>query len=121
MNNHVNIGPADAALCPCNVDALGALRGFLVRDAEGLREILELFGDFGACDAVVEVASLCSAAQPDPKEVGVPLQIVLHALESVPFLFVEQAATLGLGPRDLHAALRWYGGRLSEFSARLPA
>lgn len=48
------------------------------------------------------------------------IEHVVDALEQIPFLLLEEVASAGQGPRDLHAAVRWYGGRLSDFSHAFP-
>jgi hypothetical protein len=48
------------------------------------------------------------------------IEHVVDALEQIPFLLLEKVASAGQGPRDLHAAVRWYGGRLSDFSNAFP-
>ena len=117
MNNHIKFAVADSTICARHVDALGK---FLTREAEGLKEILDLFGESEASDAVVELKGLCAVAPPDVTAVGMALETVLYALESIPFLVLEHVAMSGQGPRDLHAAVRWYGGRIADLSDAFP-
>lgn len=113
MNNQIKRVVADTAICLRHVDTL---RAFLTKEAEGLREILALFGEYDAADAVADLVGLCGGSGPDIMAIGVALEMILHALEEVPFLVLEHVAHSGQGPRDLHAAMRWYGGRLADLS-----
>lgn len=117
MNNHIKFAVADSAICARHVDTLGK---FLATEAEGLKEILILFAECEASDAVVELEGLCAVAPPDVTAVGMALETILHALEGIPFLVLEHVAMSGQGPRDLHAAVRWYGGRIADFSDAFP-
>lgn len=117
MNNHIKFTITDKVMCSRHVDTLGQ---FLAKEAEGLKEILNLFCEDEATDSVGELVGLCAVARPDVTAVGMALDTVLHALESIPFLVLEHVAMSGQGPRDLHAALRWYGGRLADFSDAFP-
>ncbi len=36
------------------------------------------------------------------------------ALEEIPFRDIESIARSREGPRDLHAAVRWYGARITD-------
>ena len=117
MNNHINFAVADTTICARHVDALGR---FLEKESEVLKDILDLFGEDEASDAVVELKGLCVVARPDVTAIGMALEAVLHALESLPFLVLEHVAISGQGPRDLHAAVRWYGGRIAELSDAFP-
>lgn len=116
MNNDIQFAAVDTTIPARHVDTLGC---FFAKEAESLQEILGLLGEYEASDAVVELVVLCAAARPDVTAVGMALETVLHALASIPFLVLEQVVTSGQGPRDLHAAVRWYGGRLSDFSEAL--
>lgn len=117
MNTHIKFVPADAAVCVRHVDALGR---FLEKEAEDLREILTLFGDYEAVETVAALVGLCGAEKADVMAVGTALETVVRALEAIPFLLLEHVAMEGQGPRDLHAAVRWYGGRLSDLSDAFP-
>lgn len=117
MIKHFKFAVADPTICARHVDTLGR---FLAKEAEGLKEILDLFGECEATDAVVELEGLCAVAPPDIMAVGMALETVLHALESIPFIVLEHVAMSGQGPRDLHAAVRWYGGRIADLSDALP-
>lgn len=117
MNNHIKFVAADTMMCSRHVDTLGQ---FLAKESEGLREILDLFGECEASDAVVELEGLCAAARSDVTAVGMALEMVLHALEGIPFLVLEHVAISGQGPRDLHGAVRWYGGRIADLSDAFP-
>lgn len=117
MNNNVKFVPADTVVCGHHV---GTLRTFLDKEAEGLREILALFGDYEAADAVTDLVCLCSVSRSDVMMIGSTLDTVLRALEAVPFLVLEHVALSGQGPRDLHAAVRWYGGRIAELLGAFP-
>lgn len=117
MINHIRFAVADPTLCFRHVDTLGR---FLAKEGEGLKEILDIFGESEASDAVVELEGLCAVAPPDVTAVGMALETVLYALESIPFLVLEHVAMSGQRPRDLHAALRWYGGRIADLSDAFP-
>lgn len=117
MNSHIRFAATDTAIGARYIDTLGI---FLAREAEGLKEVLDLFGEDEASDAVVELEGLCAAAPPDVTAIGMALEKVLHALEGIPFLVLEHVVMSGQGPRDLHAALRWYGGRIADLSDAFP-
>lgn len=117
MNNHIKFAVVDSTICVQLVDTLGQ---FLAKEAEGLKEILDLFGETEAFDAIVELEGLCAVALPDATAVSIALETVLHALESIPFIVLEHVAIAGEGPRDLHAAVRWYGARIADFSDAFP-
>lgn len=117
MNNHIKFMVEDSTICARHVDALGR---FLAKESEGLKEILDLFGECEASDAVVELEGLCAVAPPDVMAVGMALETVLYSLESIPFLVLEHVVMSGQGPRDLHAAVRWYGGRIADLSDAFP-
>lgn len=117
MRNYIKFAAADTTIGARQVDTLGQ---FIAEEAECLKEILDIFGECEASDAVVELEGLCVAAQTDVTAVGMALETVLLALESIPFLVLEHAAVSGEGPRDLHAALRWYGARVSDLSDAFP-
>ena len=67
---------------------------------------------------MADLIGLSDAPRPDMVACGRALAIVLHALEEVPFAVLEHVARAGEGPRDLHAAHRWYGSRLAELSRK---
>ncbi|MDX1822682.1 MAG: hypothetical protein R3197_17450 [Paracoccaceae bacterium] len=117
MNNNVEIVPAETVI---GARYVGTLRTFLEKEAEGLREILALLGDYEAAEAVTDLVCLCGASQRDVMAIGTALNVVLQALEAVPFLVLEHVALSGQGPRDLHAAVRWYGGRIAELLGAFP-
>ena len=117
MNNHIKLTVTDSVMCSRLVNTLGR---FLATEGEGLKEILDLFGEDEACDAVVELEGLCAAVGSDVTAIGMALETVLHALEDIPFLVLEYVAMSGQGLRDLHAAVRWYGGRLADLSNAFP-
>lgn len=117
MNNHIKFAIPDTTICARHADSLGK---FLATEAEGLKEILDLFAECEASDAVVELEGLCTAVPPDVTAIGMALETVLHAIESIPFLVLEHVAMSGQGPRDLHAAVRWYGGRIADLSDAFP-
>lgn len=117
MNNHIKLAVVDSTICVQLVDMLGQ---FLAKEAEGLKEILDLFGKNEAYDAVVELEGLSAVALPDATAVSMALETVLHALEAIPFIVLEHVAIAGEGPRDLHAAVRWYGARIADFSDAFP-
>lgn len=106
--------PADCSLCP--VAMVGA---FLDTEAHGLCEILEALGDDEALDMVLELISMDRADPTDRRELIAMINLVLEALESVPFLVVMQAEMAGHGPRELQSGIRWYGARLAELVYRL--
>lgn len=117
MNSHIKFVPSDIAIGLRHVDAL---RDFLGKEAEGLREILNLFAEFEASSAIGDLERLCSASEPAVMDIGTTLETVVFALEAIPFLALEQVALSGQGPRDLHAAVRWYGGRLTDLYDAFP-
>lgn len=113
MKNHIKFVVEDSTICARHVDALGR---FLAKESEGLKEILDLFGECEASEAVTELEGLCAVAPRDVTAVGMALETVLYALEGIPFLLLEHIALSGQGPRDLHAAVRWYGARVADLS-----
>lgn len=113
MKNHIKLTVTESVMCSRHVKTLGR---FLATEGEGLKEILDLFGEDEASDAVAELEGLCVAIGSDVTAIGMALDTVLHALEDIPFLVLEHVAMSGQGPRDLHAAVRWYGGRLADLS-----
>lgn len=117
MNNHIKCPVADWTIYARHVEAL---ERFLEKESEGLKEILDLFGEDEASDAVVELKGLCAVARPDLTAIGMALETILYALESLPFLVLEHVAISGQGPRDLHAAVRWYGGRIADLTDAFP-
>lgn len=117
MNNYFKFAVDDSTIYVRLVDTVGQ---FLATEAEGLKEILDLFGAAEAFDAVVELEGLCAVAPPDVTAIGMALETVLHALESIPFIVLEHIAISGQGPRDLHAAVRWYGARIADLSDAFP-
>lgn len=117
MNNHIKFPVADWTIHARHAEAL---ERFLEKESGGLKEILDLFGESWASDAVVELEGLCAATRPDVTAIGIALEKILYALESLPFLVLEHVAMSGQGPRDLHAAVRWYGGRIADLSDAFP-
>jgi len=79
---------------------------FFEAEAQGLSEILEMVGEFDAAEAALALADMHTGVDVSADTVSVLLDEVLEALVAIPFLVVEHAAMAGLGPRDLHAAIR---------------
>ncbi|WP_306131675.1 hypothetical protein [Roseivivax marinus] len=110
MNNISVLSLEPANLSPV---AVAAVSSFFEREAHGLCEILEALGESDALDAALEIA-MTGAQQTDTLSLIEALNLVLEALEGVPFLAVLHAEMAGFGPRDLQGGIRWHGARLAE-------
>ena len=116
MNSHVKTLSTDVAIGRCKMTFL---RDFLGKEAEGLRELLNVCGETAASNAVDHLQGLCSAVNPDVVAIGRQLETVGSALADISFRKLEEMALAGHGPRNFDAALRWYGARVSELCGTL--
>ena len=117
MNKIIEKDAVEATSVDLPIDSV---RAFVLKERDGLLEILDLLGDDEAADAVRELEKLFALCEPGAGDLAVRLELVLLAFESVPLLVIEHAALLGRGPRDLHAAVRWYGARLADLCGAFP-
>lgn len=91
-----------------------SVASFFATEGRALHEILDITGEFDAAAAAHELVQGDYRLGADLPRVTTLLEVVLEGLRNVPYLVVEHAALAGLGPRDLHAAFRWYGARLEQ-------
>jgi hypothetical protein len=90
---------------------------FFAGEGKGLFELLDALCEPVAAQAVVELRALHDQKK-DPGEVARLISVVLDGLASVSHLVLEHAASHGYGPRDMHAAVRWYGRRVTDLHSR---
>lgn len=114
-----NVSPLVLDLHPVRGGAVAAVAAFLAKEGDSLQELLGALGEFDAAEAVAHLADPHNRDRLDPDKVADLLDEVLEGLRSIPFLILEHAAMAGLGPRDLHGAVRWYGARIADLSDRL--
>lgn len=88
---------------------------FFSKETEDLYEILESFGEFEASEAVLELVRMPGEPPFSEPKMLKQLRVIRDALTAIPFLVVEHAAFGGVGPRDLHTAMRWYGAHIADF------
>ncbi len=91
---------------------------FLSEEREALRNLLELFGEFEAIDAIADLGELCDEDCPDLARITAALGVVCAAFEQLSFSLIGTVAWYGEGPRDLHAAIRWYGAKTEDLIKR---
>lgn len=91
---------------------------FFSGEGKGLFELLDALCEPVAAQAVIELRALNDQTK-DPGEVARLISVVLDGLASVSHLVLEHAASHGYGPRDMHAAACWYGGRVTDLHNRL--
>ena len=91
-----------------------AVRRFLAREADALRTLLEAIGEFDAANAILEIAKMMDGSNSETRPVDDALKEIRVALEEIPFRDIENIARSREAPRDLHAAVRWYGARITD-------
>ena len=91
-----------------------AVRRFLAREADALRTLLETVGEFDAANAILEIERLMDGSNSETRPVDDALKEIRMALAEIPFRDIENIARSRDGPRDLHAAVRWYGARITD-------
>ncbi len=111
MSNIIALAPtpnevAEAGTC--------AVRRFLAREADALRTLLETVGELDAANAILEIERLMAGSNSETRPIDDALKEIRKALEEIPFRDIENIARSRDGPRDLHAAVRWYGARITD-------
>jgi hypothetical protein len=90
---------------------------FFEKDGKGLFDLLDALCEPDAAEAVVRLRGLRETSA-DPAEVEDLLTEVLDGLANISAVVLEHAALNDYGPRDMHASVRWYGGRITDLHSR---
>lgn len=94
-------------ICPRHVDILGQC---LANKAGVFKELIDFFGENEASDSIFDLERMWAAVRPDVMAIGLALKMVLHAIESIPFLFFY--STTPCRSRGRAISLRLRVGRL---------
>lgn len=106
-------------LDPHVADRYRYLAGFLSIEAAALHEVLVACECYEAGQAVVRLMERVTCDIRDLPAMRADLDLVLRNLAEVGAGVLDRAWTNGSAPADLDAAVRFYGARLGDLSARL--